>query len=105
MILGIDTSEINVTKVYLKNKAGKIVKILKEERKPGSQVLIPLIVKVLKSQNLDLGNLSAVEVNEGPGSFTGLKVGISVANALGYSLKIPVNGKKVGELVYPKYQS
>lgn len=105
MILGIDATEMNITQVYLKDEKGKTVKILEEERKPGSQVLIPLIVKVLKSQNLDLGNLSAVEVNCGPGSFTGLRVGVSCANALGFALKVPVNRKKVGELVFPKYQS
>lgn len=104
MILGIDTSEINVTKVYLKDGSGKIVKMAKSERKPGSQVLIPTIVKILKSQKLNFKNLSGVEVNEGPGSFTGLKVGISVANAIGAALKIPVNSKKVGQLVYPKYE-
>ena len=104
MVLGIDTSETNVTKVYLKDKAGKIVKILKEARQPGSQVLIPLLVKVLKSKNLDFSNLSAVEVSNGPGSFTGLRVGVSVANAIGAALKIPVNSKKVGQLVYPKYE-
>jgi tRNA threonylcarbamoyladenosine biosynthesis protein TsaB len=32
-----------------------------------------------------------------------VRVGASVANALGFSLKIPVNGKKVGDLVEPLY--
>ena len=37
----------------------------------------------------------------GPGSFTGLRVGATVANALGYLLDIPVDGKK--ELAIPTY--
>ena len=43
------------------------------------------------------------EVNRGPGSFTGLRVGVAIANALGFLLKIPVNGKRVGELEEPVY--
>lgn len=103
MVLGIDTSEIRKTKVYLKDNRGKTVKILEETRIPGSQVLLTLIKKILKAQKLDFKDVTGIEVNCGPGSFTGLRVGVSVANALGFSLKIPVNGKKIGELVFPKY--
>lgn len=103
-VLGIDTGKTQETKVYLKDEKGKIVKILIEVRKSGSQVLLPLILEILKSKNLDFKNLSAIEVNCGPGSFTGLRIGVSVANALGYTLKIPVNGEKVGEIVIPKYE-
>lgn len=103
MILGIDTSEINTMKVYLKDKKGKIVKMVKVRRRPGSQVLLPMIDKILKSKQLDFKNLTGVEVNTGPGSFTGLRVGVSVANALGFALQIPINDKKVGEIVTPIY--
>ena len=44
---------------------------------------------------MEFKDLKEVEVEIGPGSFTGLRVGVSVANALGYSLNIPVNGKKI----------
>lgn len=104
MILEIDTSEINKTRVYLKDENQKIVKILEEERKPGSQVLLPMIKKIMALQKLDFKDLTGIEVNTGPGSFTGLRVGVSVANALAYTLKIPVNGKKVGQIVIPIYE-
>ena len=67
-----------------------------------SQNLLPLIEKTLKSEKLNLKDITEIQVNEGPGSFTGIRVGISVANALGFVLKIPVNGKKI---VVPNYQS
>ena len=56
------------------------------------------------SNKKTLEDLTEIEVETGPGSFTGLRVGISVANALGWALKIPVNDKKTGELVEPKYE-
>lgn len=94
MILCIDTKDRNIVKVSLKDK-GKVVKTLSEENQYGSQVLLPLIFKLLQTTNYELQTLKGIEVEVGPGSFTGLKVGASVANALGWSLGIPINGKKL----------
>ena len=101
-ILIIDTSDSQETivgikisnkKYFLKGKS----KILK------AQNVLPLIEKILKKHKLVPSDLTAIEVNTGPGSFTGLRVGIAVANALAWVLEIPVNGKKLGQLVEPKY--
>ena len=59
-----------------------------------SQELLPRIDKFLKSHNIKLSDLQAIATYQGPGSYTGLRVGISVANALGWSLDIPVIGIK-----------
>lgn len=75
-----------------------------ETQKPQTQKLLELINKVLKKQKKGLKNLTAIELNLGPGSFTGLRVGVSVANALAWALKIPINGKKIGKLVEPQYE-
>lgn len=100
MILRIDTKDQKIISVSLKGN-GKIVKILSAKNKYGSQVLLPLIIKLLRTTNYELRTLKGIEVETGPGSFTGLRVGVSVANALGYSLGIPVNGKKIEtDLVY-----
>ncbi len=100
MILHIDTKDQKHVEVSLK-KDGKVVKSLSEENEYGSQVLLPLIGKILKENRLEYKDLDGIEVETGPGSFTGLRVGVSVANALGFSLSIPVNGKKIEDkLVY-----
>lgn len=100
MILKIDTKNQKLVRVSLKEE-GKIIKSLSEENEYGSQVLLPLILSLLKTENCKLETLEGIEVETGPGSFTGLRVGVSVANALGFSLGIPVNGKKIEtELVY-----
>lgn len=95
MVLHIDTKYQKVVKVSLK-KNGKVVKSLSAENEYGSQALLPLVKKLV-----DVKSLTAIEVEAGPGSFTGLRIGVSVANALGFSLGIPVNGKKTEtDLVY-----
>ncbi|MBI2334456.1 hypothetical protein HYU96_01515 [Candidatus Daviesbacteria bacterium] len=91
MILHINTKEQNRVEVTLK-KEGKVIKSLSAKNKFGSQVLLPLISRLNIAHP---GGVQGVEVETGPGSFTGLRVGVSVANALGFALDIPVNGKKI----------
>ena len=102
MLLKIDTTKPQEVKVELIDKDGK-KDLFVQTQKLGSQVLLPLIVKILKKNKIDFSKLTAVEVNTGPGSFTGTRVGVAVANALGYSLHIPVNGKK-DTIALPKYE-
>lgn len=71
-----------------------------------TQVVLPTIEKLLKENNLSVKTLDAIEVNTGPGSFTGLRVGAAIANALGFALQIPVNNiafKESGKVVEPHY--
>jgi len=98
-------------KLYINTSDNKktIVKLDKDclEQPSGpdkSQQVLNLINQILKKNKKTLKDLTAIEVETGPGSFTGLRVGLAVANALGWTLKIPVNGEKVGELVEPKYE-
>lgn len=103
-ILIIDSSNNRSVKVGLR--------IEKKEAYIGSktqllraQAVLPLIDKILKEHGLKISDIEAIEVNTGPGSFTGLRVGISVVNALGFALNIPVNKKKTGEIVTPTYEA
>jgi len=98
-ILFIDTSKQHIVSVKLVTDAGESVK--ETEQKFGSQVLLHLIEEVLAENKLKMVDLGEVLVETGPGSFTGLRVGVAIANAIGYSLNIPVNGKKMEtELIY-----
>lgn len=96
MNLYIDTSEINTVKISV----GKFKKSSKSKMFR-SQMILPLIENVLRENKLTFTDITEITVNTGPGSFTGLRVGATVANALGYLLDIPVNGKKA--LVIPTY--
>ena len=52
------------------------------------------IKELLESQGRTLDELEAIAAFPGPGSFTGLRIGLSVANALAYSLQIPIITQK-----------
>lgn len=100
--LYIDTAKREEIIVSLKINRKVHKKTLKNGK--AEEVLL-LIDKLLKENNIELKNLNAVEVNPGPGSFTGVRVGVSIANALGFALKIPVNNKKVGEYIEALYDN
>jgi tRNA threonylcarbamoyladenosine biosynthesis protein TsaB len=101
-ILLIDTSDNKKVKVGL--RIGGTEDVVEQELgKQRAQVVLPLIDQLLKKHNLTPQDLTGITVTTGPGSFTGLRVGITIANTLGYTLKIPVNGKKVGEMAEAKY--
>jgi len=97
--LYIDTSDNQKIIVGLDKKRWEF-----KTKKPKSQKLLELIDKTLKKQKKNLKDVTEIEVNLGPGSFTGLRVGISVANTLAWALKVPINNKKIGKLVEPKYE-
>jgi len=57
-----------------------------------SQVLLEMVQNVLDSANLTVADLSAIAVSQGPGSFTGLRIGIGVAQGLAYGVACPMIG-------------
>ena len=96
MTLSIDTSDNKKVTVGLDGESWDFL-----VTKPGSQSLLNLIDEILKKEGKTTKDLNSLKVNSGPGSYTGLKVGTAVANALAWSLKIPVNGR---EQVFPTYE-
>jgi len=68
-----------------------------------AQVILPIIDSLLRQHSLSPKDISEIRINTGPGSFTGLRIGIAIANALSFVLKVPVNGKKVGKIILPIY--
>ena len=92
MKLYIDTSDSEKVTIKLDKKTFETSSY--EEK---SQKLLPFIVETLKKEGKEMRDIKEIKVNTGPGSFTGLRVGVSVANALGWALQIPVNGKDIQE--------
>lgn len=101
-IIRIDTSN-NKKIVIALNNNGIVKELGSESILLKSEAALPLIDKLLKENKLNLDELDGIEVDTGPGSYTGLRVGVAIANTLGNFLKIPINGKKIGELAEPVY--
>ena len=57
-----------------------------------AETIHPRIKELLESQGLSLQAVEGIVVFLGPGSFTGLRIGISTANATAYGLKVPIIG-------------
>lgn len=60
--------------------------------------LIPCLEGMLKSAGVQMADLERIAATVGPGGFMSLRVGLSLANALAWSLKIPVGGIHLSDL-------
>ncbi len=58
--------------------------------KSSSEMLTTLIESVIKVSNLTFQDLDAIAVAKGPGSYTGLRIGVSTAKGLAYTLEKPL---------------
>jgi len=99
----LDTSDIDLIRVELVF-GDKKESIVRRRKAVKSQEALFLIDKLLKKKNLSLGDIQRIEVKTQAGSsFTGLRVGIAIANALGFALQVPVNGK-INTIALPIYR-
>lgn len=99
----LDTSDNKKITVGLKIDEKKFIQTRRIDSNK-TQIILPMIDKVLKRHSLKPKDLSEIKINVGPGSFTGLRVGLAIANALSFVLKIPINGNKVGDIILPIYK-
>lgn len=54
--------------------------------------LLAKITELLKKHHVEFSQLQGIIVYKGPGSFTGLRIGCTVANTMAYSLSVPIVG-------------
>lgn len=71
---------------------GVIIATVKDEAARRADRLLDQIDQALIGQNIELCDLRLIVVRKGLGSYTGLRVGVTVANTLAWSLGIPVMG-------------
>ena len=87
--LFIDTHAKNVTIILFKD--GKIVdEINIETMNKHSVVTMPSIKKILEDNNCDVKELAEIIVCNGPGSFTGSRIAVTLAKTMAFSLNIPI---------------
>ena len=90
VLLNIETSTKNCSVSIADN--GKIVamKELNNGNYSHAEVLHPFIEDILKEAGMLIGELEGVAVSKGPGSYTGLRIGVSAAKGLSFALNIPL---------------
>lgn len=89
VILSLETS-VDTCSVAIHDEGKLLASETIEEPQAHASKLGLLIEKVLKDSNKSSAQLEAVAVTSGPGSYTGLRIGVSTAKGLCYSLNIPL---------------
>lgn len=87
-ILAIDTSAAACSIALLKGK--EIFAVHEITPMQQAQLILPKIDALLKTQQMTLQQLDALAFGCGPGSFTGLRIAVSVAQGLGYAASLPL---------------
>ena len=103
MILGIDTATSTASVALVEN--GQLVGEQRDTQPAratapaGStpkgnhaEVILPLIQSILKQAETSIGRLSGIAVSIGPGSFTGLRIGLATAKGIAYECDLPIVG-------------
>ena len=93
MILAIDTALDACSAAVLDTDSGNTIAIESLAMQRGhAEALMPLIGRVMKESGIGFAGLDRIAVTTGPGSFTGLRVGLSAARGLALSAEKPVVG-------------
>jgi tRNA threonylcarbamoyladenosine biosynthesis protein TsaB len=91
LVLGFDTATPAVS-VALHDGERVIAGASALDARRHSELLAPMIAKVMADAGVARGDLSAIAVGVGPGPYTGLRVGVVTARVLGSVLSLPVSG-------------
>ena len=91
MILCLETAT-NLCSVAFCDSAGVISVRESEDSKSHASMLTVFIGEILSEKGISASDLEAVAVSKGPGSYTGLRIGVSVAKGIAYAASIPLIG-------------
>ena len=89
-ILNIETATKNCSVALAKGGKTILCKEIAEEGYSHAERLHVFIEEIIKEAGISLNDLSAIAVSQGPGSYTGLRIGVSAAKGLCFALGIPL---------------
>ena len=89
-ILNIETATKNCSVALAKDGKTILCKEIAEEGYSHAERLHVFIDEIIKEAGITFQELSAIAVSQGPGSYTGLRIGVSAAKGLCYALGIPL---------------
>lgn len=88
LILAVDTSATPISCALLQDER-VLASYYSHSGQTHSQTLMPMIEHMLRLSDLTVAQLDAVAVNAGPGSFTGVRIGVSTIKGLAFADEIP----------------
>ncbi|WP_333594397.1 tRNA (adenosine(37)-N6)-threonylcarbamoyltransferase complex dimerization subunit type 1 TsaB, partial [Anaerospora hongkongensis] len=91
MLLAIETATL-ASGVALATADKLVAEIIVQTKKTHSERLMPHIEQLLELGQVAKEDITAIAVSIGPGSFTGLRIGLATAKALAYVWNVPVIG-------------
>ena len=71
-------------------KGGIVTEAVSADWKRAAESLVPLVEQVMTESRLNRRELESIAISSGPGSFTALRIGMSVAKGIAYGLGIPL---------------
>jgi tRNA threonylcarbamoyladenosine biosynthesis protein TsaB len=101
-VLYIDTRDNANNVISLKKGEEEFSETTNISRLKAESILV-IIQNLLLAADLTLQDLNKIYCEKGPGSFTGLRVGFSIANTLSLALSIPLNDNEIGTIDTPVY--
>ena len=97
-VLGIDTSSL-ATSIAVIEDNKLICEYTVNTKKTHSQKLMPMIENMLKISEVNVNDMDIIAICQGPGSFTGLRIGMATAKALSHVNNLPIVGVNSLELL------
>jgi tRNA threonylcarbamoyl adenosine modification protein YeaZ len=92
IILAFDTAVTGCSVVCLDSETGASVLRSVMTERGQAEMLLPLIQEVVTEAGFQMTDIDRIAVTQGPGSFTGVRIGLAAARALGLALDCPVIG-------------
>lgn len=87
--LFIDTHDLDLVIALYKDKKLKD-KEIKESLRNHSDYTMPIIDEIIRRNNISVHDINEILVVNGPGSFTGVRIGVTIAKMLAYTLNVPI---------------
>ena len=103
-ILHLDTTTKKCSVALAQNGELMVQKELLSEEFSHSEQLHPFIEEVLKESGLESSSLSAIAISKGPGSYTGLRIGVAAAKGLCFALDLPLIALNTLEIMVQPYE-
>ena len=97
-VLGLDTSS-NATSIAVIEDNKLICEYTVNTKTTHSQKLMPMIENMLKISEINVNDMDMISICQGPGSFTGLRIGMATAKALSHVNNLPIVGVNSLELL------